>query len=62
MTKKDGGAVREMYVNGVPLRDWYAGMALMGILANPGRIGGSAEEAAATADHYADAMLQQREK
>lgn len=47
---------------GMSLREWYAGMALMGILANPNRIGGSAEEVANSADYYADAMLAQRDR
>ena len=47
---------------GLSLRDWFAGMALQGMLAaiTPGT--DNAKKAAAWAFYYADAMLTEREK
>ncbi len=46
--------------DGMSLRDWFAGQALAGILANTARLG-IIEEAASTAYAYADAMLAARQ-
>ena len=51
---------------GMTLRDWFAGQALAGLLANPGMIDTHNESAmqwvSSHAFHQADAMLIQREK
>lgn len=47
--------------NGMSLRDWFAGMALQGIVANP-EASGSIEEIAHYSYRYADAMLAERAK
>lgn len=66
MTKNNGGpafptvAGQTVYSNGMSLRDWFAGQALAGIVANPARMG-IIEEAASTAYAYADAMLAARQ-
>ncbi len=53
-------------VGGMSLRDWFAGQALMGILALPGTIRGqqnkSGIDCAAEAYIFADAMLAERAK
>ena len=46
---------------GMSLRDWFAGMALQGIVANP-EASGSIEEIAHYSYRYADAMLAERAK
>jgi len=48
-----------IYYTGMTLRDWFAGQALQGLLADPGRLlGGSS--VAITAYEYADLMLEKR--
>lgn len=46
---------------GMSLRDWFAGQALAGLMANP-EYGGTAEEAAVYSLKASDAMLAAREK
>lgn len=46
---------------GMDLRDWFAGMALQGIVANP-EANGSIEEIAHYSYRYSDAMLAERAK
>jgi hypothetical protein len=46
---------------GMSLRDWFAGMALQGMLACPESMGGI-NQFAECAYEYADAMLAEREK
>jgi hypothetical protein len=46
---------------GMTLRDWFAGLAMNGILANSDRFGGSAGRDAKEAYEFADAMLKERE-
>lgn len=66
--KNDGGPARpvvahhEVYSTGMSLRDWFAGQAMQGLIANA-RLG-VATNAAIAADAYAmaDAMLAQRAK
>ena len=52
--------------SGMTLRDWFAGQALAGLLANPGMIDTHNESAmqwvSSHAFHQADAMLVEREK
>lgn len=43
------------------LRDWFAGLAMQGRLANSDRFEGSAEREAKEAYEFADAMLKERE-
>jgi hypothetical protein len=48
---------------GVPLRDWFAGQALVGLIPSPARPGVlplSATDMARLAYQYADAMMRQR--
>lgn len=48
---------------GVPLRDWFAGQALVGLIPSPARPGVlplSAPDMARLAYQYADAMMRQR--
>jgi hypothetical protein len=45
---------------GMTLRDWFAGQALAGLIADPSR-DGSADDRARYAYAYADAMLRARE-
>ena len=47
-------------VSDVPLRDWYAGQALVGLLANPSIAPLTKPEIARRAVHMADAMLAAR--
>jgi hypothetical protein len=47
-------------VQGIPLRDWFAGQALAGLIADPSR-DGSADDMARYAYAYAAAMLRARE-
>jgi hypothetical protein len=62
MSKKpDGGpAYPTAARGGMSLRDWFAGMALQGMLANG--IGGSREFYSANAYSLADIMLAERDK
>lgn len=46
--------------NGMSLRDWFAGQALSGYLADPGCHG--PDQAAAICYQYADAMIAERSK
>jgi hypothetical protein len=46
----------------MPLRDWFAGMALQGIIANESQFDGSDEKIATWAYNYADAMIKERDK
>lgn len=60
-----GGVTRVRSNPGMSLRDWFAGQALAGILANPGTGGAGPEVIArlATAIYVvADAMLAERDK
>lgn len=69
--KNDGGAAfpggdseaGEPYYKGMSLRDWFAGMAMMGFAASPSNKVGqwTPEEVAGDAYGYADAMLAERE-
>lgn len=47
---------------GMTLRDWFAGMALSGILADRPAKGVSYEQAAIWSYAYADAMMAQKDK
>ena len=66
--KPDGGCafpyVCETYVPepGMSLRDWFAGMALQGMLADGDHAEVLNEKMAEFAYHMADAMIEQREK
>ena len=51
----------QLGVPGRTLRDWFAGQALVGLLANPNG-GGRSEDFATDAWIQADAMMAQREK
>ena len=46
---------------GMTLRDWFAGLAMQGRLANSDRFEGSAGREAKEAYEFADAMLKERE-
>jgi hypothetical protein len=66
MTRKyDGGPAfppmhnPDTHQSGMSLRDWFAGQALAGLLADPNVLGG-APEVANTAYRFADAMLEAR--
>lgn len=52
--------------DGMSLRDWFAGQALAGLLANPVSFGphmqGDPDLITSAADTFADAMLAEREK
>lgn len=77
-TKKDGGPAfarpyaeakllhgRDQYFfaqDGMSLRDWFAGMALQGMLSNQYVTKKSYEEVVTGSYAYADAMLEEREK
>jgi hypothetical protein len=52
----------EVHATGMLLRDWFAGMALQGMLANPHRQILSGRAAAMDAYLSADAMLAERAK
>ena len=54
------GSPNPLVIIPVSIRDWFAGMALQGWLANP-TLKGSVEGYAIDAYKYADAMLTQRE-
>lgn len=63
-TPKDGGPAfpNEHRANGMTLRDWFAGQALAGLLANPdGRRSWGNADWADEAFDQADAMLKARE-
>ena len=62
--KGDGGnAFPYASYRGMSLRDYFAGQALAGILANPDWYRGSERQSVATAAYnYADAMLAERER
>ena len=67
-TPKDGGPAfptalmsNGPHEYGMSLRDWFAGMALQGLLAAPST-SGNAEQFAGVAYCHADAMLAEREK
>ena len=69
MTTKDNGAPafpitagHEVYATGLSARDWFAGMALQGVLASDGTGFASANELAAAVYEIADAVLAEREK
>lgn len=47
-------------VAGLTMRDWFAGLAMQGMMAHGVRPGVSAREAAAAAYHRADAMMAER--
>jgi hypothetical protein len=66
---KDGGAAfpvvyvsEKMGSNGMTLRDWFAGQAVVGLLAHRSEAVGSHTEMAAQAYYLADAMLAERGK
>ena len=48
--------------NGMTLRDWFAGMALQGMLANPDFNGASDASVAGFAFRQADAMIKGRDR
>ena len=52
------GASKAVCYSGLSIRDWFAGMALQGMLSHLGTVLVSAE----MAYHMADAMLNEREK
>lgn len=69
MKKNDGGpAFPTMNSPGMSLRDWFAGMAMMGMAASPGSLTKDFKgpdifiAAAQTAYRVADAMLKAREE
>jgi hypothetical protein len=47
---------------GMSLRDWFAGLALQGILAHGSSVGGTPEQWASAASLIADAMIEARKK
>lgn len=57
---------REMQMEGMTLRDWFAGQALAGLLANPVSFGpimqGDPEAISSACGTFADAMLSERER
>lgn len=60
--RKDGGAAFPSAHTGAPgmsLRDWFAGQALVGLLAFPGKVGGPIGP---LSYEYADKMMEAREK
>lgn len=60
VTRWTGDGYPYEYTNGMSLRDWFAGMALVGYMARP-----DAQEGMVTAEDcywYADAMLAVRER
>lgn len=61
MSQPDGGPA---FPQAVPfpgdLRDWFAGMALQGLLAEPANTNANPAQIAAWAYDHADAMLRQR--
>jgi hypothetical protein len=64
----DGGpafpitAGNNVYATGMFLRDWFAGQAMAGLMANPSIDTGTMLDAARSAYDIADAMLEEREK
>ena len=59
------GALQSVSYSGMSLRDWFAGMALNGLLAsyaNPNAIGFPTTAVVQDAYEQADAMLKEREK
>jgi hypothetical protein len=48
-------------LDGMTLRDWFAGQALIGLYANPGTLDMCMEEIAATAYTMADTMIDKRQ-
>ncbi len=44
------------------LRDWFAGLAMQGLLASDSEFGMSVEDVSSNAYEQADAMLKEREK
>jgi hypothetical protein len=48
--------------NGLSIRDWFAGMALQGLIRHPDAVGEAEDTIAAWAYAAADSMIQQREK
>lgn len=64
---KDGGSAfpcwhGDVWQDGITLRQWYKGMALMGMLANRDYTGNSCGEVAKMTGDYADAMLREDEE
>lgn len=57
-----GTIVLHTHESGMTLRQWYAGMAMQGILAREGDIYDCSKDVAETAFRYADAMLKEGEK
>ena len=64
----DGGpafpitAGNAVYGHGMTMRDWFAGQALAGIMANSMWVRQDASEVVLSAYHLADAMIAAREK
>ena len=57
----DGGpAFPVLTSNGMSLRDWFAGVALQGLIANAGAL--PTDDLSFAAYDYADAMLKERSK
>ncbi|HEX6939880.1 MAG TPA: hypothetical protein VF158_10750 [Longimicrobiales bacterium] len=68
MTTRNSGPAFPQPIAGMTLRDWFAAHALAGMLAYPGdcshgswHTNASAQDVAASAYDYADAMLAERE-
>lgn len=57
----DGTEIRLLGFHGMSLRDWYAGQALVGLLACP-ESEGTIKTMADYAYEYADAMMKRRKK
>lgn len=55
------GTWNQTFQWGMSLRDWFAGMAITGLLANP-EVHGTAKDLARPAYFQADAMLKERTK
>lgn len=60
MTQRGDQSFMGVFNNGMTLRDWFAGMALQGLLSD--NINASHDDFAKHAFKYADAMLAEREK
>lgn len=61
----EGGDMSGLHSNlweGMTLRDWFAGMALQGLITCPAASSGTKADIAIWAYSYADAMLEERKK
>ena len=59
---KEYSSKHTVYNSGMSLRDWFAGMALQGIMAAPKRISVDCIDIAIDAYKLADAMIKEKEK